>query len=303
MIPLFTSAPPNFKRLIHGREFGPAWQAMCIESCKQAGFRLINFESDDRPLISDILTACRQQADAKIAGIINSDCMIIPHFSLADRLTHYLDNGVVVAERIDLNPDTLSPTGFTCYGFDAFFFCIDNLPDHCTEWRMGDTWWDYWFPLTFLASGSEIRTLPAPALIHVAHPERWDWDSWENNFRRFSNFVLAHPDIGVRLPSSPSEPTRHLGFDRQQIIAFLHDLCASLRSRRPLWTPELGSVDDVLVRMLISMSTQGPKQISMPLPSGSSTKPAALTPTKAGRNDPCPCGSGKKFKKCCGKAA
>jgi len=22
---------------------------------------------------------------------------------------------------------------------------------------------------------------------------------------------------------------------------------------------------------------------------------------KAGRNEPCPCGSGKKFKKCCGK--
>jgi SEC-C motif-containing protein len=25
--------------------------------------------------------------------------------------------------------------------------------------------------------------------------------------------------------------------------------------------------------------------------------------TKVGRNDPCPCGSGKKFKKCCGAAA
>ena len=23
-------------------------------------------------------------------------------------------------------------------------------------------------------------------------------------------------------------------------------------------------------------------------------------PTKVGRNDPCPCGSGKKYKKCCG---
>jgi len=23
--------------------------------------------------------------------------------------------------------------------------------------------------------------------------------------------------------------------------------------------------------------------------------------TKIGRNDPCPCGSGKKYKKCCGK--
>jgi preprotein translocase subunit SecA len=24
--------------------------------------------------------------------------------------------------------------------------------------------------------------------------------------------------------------------------------------------------------------------------------------TKPGRNDPCPCGSGKKFKQCCGKS-
>ena len=30
------------------------------------------------------------------------------------------------------------------------------------------------------------------------------------------------------------------------------------------------------------------------------TKPMAWT-TKVGRNDPCPCGSGKKFKKCHGK--
>ena len=30
--------------------------------------------------------------------------------------------------------------------------------------------------------------------------------------------------------------------------------------------------------------------------------PAASKP-KAGRNDPCPCGSGKKYKKCCGAAA
>ena len=26
-------------------------------------------------------------------------------------------------------------------------------------------------------------------------------------------------------------------------------------------------------------------------------------PTKVGRNDPCPCGSGKKYKKCCGAGA
>jgi uncharacterized protein YecA (UPF0149 family) len=25
-----------------------------------------------------------------------------------------------------------------------------------------------------------------------------------------------------------------------------------------------------------------------------------IAPLKVGRNDPCPCGSGKKYKKCCG---
>ena len=38
---------------------------------------------------------------------------------------------------------------------------------------------------------------------------------------------------------------------------------------------------------------------------GAGDKTAAPQPVhaakKAGRNDPCPCGSGKKYKKCCGK--
>ena len=34
---------------------------------------------------------------------------------------------------------------------------------------------------------------------------------------------------------------------------------------------------------------------------GSMVKPKPLTVNKIGRNDPCTCGSGLKFKKCCGK--
>lgn len=30
-------------------------------------------------------------------------------------------------------------------------------------------------------------------------------------------------------------------------------------------------------------------------------KPVKRASPKVGRNDPCPCGSGKKYKKCCGK--
>ncbi|HRI53298.1 MAG TPA: YchJ family protein [Pseudomonadota bacterium] len=32
-----------------------------------------------------------------------------------------------------------------------------------------------------------------------------------------------------------------------------------------------------------------------------SSPPVVRTPAVAGRNDPCPCGSGQKFKRCCGK--
>ena len=34
---------------------------------------------------------------------------------------------------------------------------------------------------------------------------------------------------------------------------------------------------------------------------GSMVKPQPLVANKIGRNDPCPCGSGSKYKKCCGK--
>ena len=41
-------------------------------------------------------------------------------------------------------------------------------------------------------------------------------------------------------------------------------------------------------------------------PEADSAEPAAKSPKKSeakvGRNDPCPCGSGKKYKNCCGKA-
>ena len=36
---------------------------------------------------------------------------------------------------------------------------------------------------------------------------------------------------------------------------------------------------------------------------GKSVQKKPAKSTKVGRNDPCPCGSGQKYKKCCGKGA
>ncbi len=47
--------------------------------------------------------------------------------------------------------------------------------------------------------------------------------------------------------------------------------------------------------------TRKPRQLAFSHGDGSSPAPAKRNAKKVGRNDPCPCGSGKKFKKCCGK--
>jgi preprotein translocase subunit SecA len=49
-----------------------------------------------------------------------------------------------------------------------------------------------------------------------------------------------------------------------------------------------------------------PQAAASPSPSqaaDANVEPIRNLGTKVGRNDPCPCGSGKKFKNCCGKSS
>ncbi|PIX26925.1 MAG: hypothetical protein COZ67_04980, partial [Chloroflexi bacterium CG_4_8_14_3_um_filter_45_15] len=54
----------------------------------------------------------------------------------------------------------------------------------------------------------------------------------------------------------------------------------------------LASIQHDVVRSIyhVSISKEPPRQ-----------KQAVAAGKKVGRNDPCPCGSGKKYKHCCGK--
>jgi preprotein translocase subunit SecA len=49
-----------------------------------------------------------------------------------------------------------------------------------------------------------------------------------------------------------------------------------------------------------SSASGGADMITQATEAASKAKPVRTGP-KVGRNDPCPCGSGKKFKQCCGK--
>ena len=57
------------------------------------------------------------------------------------------------------------------------------------------------------------------------------------------------------------------------------------------------SVQDVFASMMSQVAGRPVRAVRTPAatPGGGSPAPAV------GRNDPCPCGSGKKYKKCCGR--
>ena len=68
----------------------------------------------------------------------------------------------------------------------------------------------------------------------------------------------------------------------------------------------IASIREDTVRMLLTVKVRieeppKPEQVLKPAPTAP-TAPVVKSGTnkKVGRNDPCPCGSGKKYKKCCG---
>ncbi len=73
----------------------------------------------------------------------------------------------------------------------------------------------------------------------------------------------------------------------------------------------IGSIREDTVRLMFTIqlrTNEEPKREQVAKPSAESgsdgsipNQPAKREPGKVGRNDPCPCGSGKKYKKCCGR--
>ena len=96
-----------------------------------------------------------------------------------------------------------------------------------------------------------------------------------------------------------------------QAMAQRDPLVAYKRQSREMFDDLMGSIQDSVVRSIFRMSikkgTPPPKPVNvMAKATGedkeSKTRKAPKVEGKTiGRNDPCPCGSGKKYKKCCGK--
>ncbi len=79
--------------------------------------------------------------------------------------------------------------------------------------------------------------------------------------------------------------------------AFASELAGSERTLESLAT----DFRELFPRALASYSHVGQSLFKASMEAGAQARGPVVATRGPGRNDPCPCGSGRKFKKCCGR--
>ena len=92
-----------------------------------------------------------------------------------------------------------------------------------------------------------------------------------------------------------------------QAVAQQNPLIAYKRKSHEMFQELMATIQHSVVHTIYRMGIKKGAPPPRPAPSaaiapaGEGAKTPVATGKKLGRNDPCPCGSGKKYKKCCGK--
>jgi hypothetical protein len=196
MLQLFTSIrpPADAVAVAYLRDCLNSWRAAGFEAVAVNGpaeaeaLRRLNLPvefsvmaTDGKPRIGAFLSAIRERS-CRFAGIINSDCRIAGYPGLAANLQRQLEGRTLLAWRLDVCD--LKPSAVR-YGFDAYFFDTEVMPEDDAGFSIGDPWWDYWFPLACEMRGARIETLALPLLTHKVHPLNWKRRRWDDGAYRF----------------------------------------------------------------------------------------------------------------------
>ena len=205
-VTLLTSLPPSTTRIVNGVDFGPAYQRACIDSWIAAGFDVVSLNPESeiaqlrkydypisylaspnpRPQIVEFLTEARR-CPTEVIGIINADCLLLSYPAFVQGIVSGARDGLVMVERVNIDPNSLLPTGQTCLGFDGFFF---NKADAARvtidpDLSVGQPWWDYWFPMEFAVSNVKLLRLQSPIILHLDHEQGWSQTRWLYYGRKF----------------------------------------------------------------------------------------------------------------------
>ncbi|MEH2470435.1 hypothetical protein V1281_000320 [Nitrobacteraceae bacterium AZCC 2161] len=212
---VFTSLPPTTKRVVNGEDFGISYQRACISSWIDAGFDVVSLNpaheiellkefnfpvsfiesSERRPTIAELLKAANNAATDAV-GFINADCYLLNYSEFVDAIVASAKEGLVMVERVNINPETLLPSGRTCLGFDAFFFAKSDAINVSVDadLAVGQPWWDYWLPVEFALIGKRLLRLKSPIIFHLDHEQGWSQERWLSFGKKLIS-RLAHANV------------------------------------------------------------------------------------------------------------
>ena len=136
-----------------------------------------------------------------------------------------------------------------------------------------------------------------PVLEHDARTDETMWEMWVSGFERA---MRLRPDLWAQIVESGDEEA---GASVNMMLT-LHGIAegesdlpessiAGLRDRAP----------DLITDMVIALNRWTKSSPRADFPASAQEHFSSSVPfrsTKVGRNDPCPCGSGRKYKRCCG---
>jgi hypothetical protein len=187
--PLFTTIPPksDFRPFIKNWEES-GFRVTSINNLQEAetlralGVHVIEVDSKEKKLkISEIMRAIVGTGE-RFVGFINSDCRFIQPIDI-EALRPMISRSLIMAERIDVTSAGRA-TMTLSHGFDAFFF--DTVGLHALpqkDYRIGEPWWDYWFPFEMRSAGLALKRFSCPVLLHAEHKLNWDEAAYIKNAR------------------------------------------------------------------------------------------------------------------------
>lgn len=217
----------------------------------------------------------------------------VPHDKLVDLVEKY-------------TPIRLDFLAFNYVIFDAMEYYQEIFID-----RYGYSYWEVMDPLVILEeqasrgnidyySFSRKQLLEAGETNYVEHPKGYSQllSLFTKEYRMPQEEAVALIEdciIHVKMGIQPSQLLQHLQmqltFESLEAVQRLMDVVVTLMNNTRQWYLK-GYTSEELFKQ--------EKNSLLPLPNKKGEVISLQTRQKIGRNDPCPCGSGKKFKKCCG---
>jgi hypothetical protein len=200
---VFLSIPAKFNRWVGDRDYGPAIRQEIIDRWRFCGFEVFSVNSQDEakelaPLISGIeiipvedrgrikissIIRCAVERKFDTALIANADCVPIDVKLISEIIGQVGANELCLLGRCNVPPETLSVTREPFPGYDVFVIGSEALGKAPKDsiWCIGDTCWDYWFPLYQMTKGTAVFRYSAYTLLHLDHPRQWSDETWLKN--------------------------------------------------------------------------------------------------------------------------